>query len=62
MKDVDIPNSLTGFNIPENALESLTEDATKQTRILARSPMLLEREDIFNIYKSAFDGIVTEPN
>jgi len=61
VKDVHIPHSLNGFNIPENALESLTEDAIKQTRILARSPMVLEREDIFNIYKSAFDGIVTEP-
>lgn len=59
--DVHIPSSLKGFNIPESALDSLTEDATKQTRILARSPMLLLREDIFNIYKSAYDGVVIEP-
>ncbi|MBD8521727.1 iron-containing alcohol dehydrogenase [Lysinibacillus fusiformis] len=62
VQDVNIPSTLKGFNIPEEALEQLTDDATKQTRILARSPMLLEREDINAIYRSAFDGEVREPN
>ncbi|MED4885936.1 iron-containing alcohol dehydrogenase [Lysinibacillus fusiformis] len=62
VQDVNIPSTLKGFNIPEEALEQLTDDATKQTRILARSPMLLEREDIYAIYRSAFDGEVREPN
>ncbi|GEN82859.1 alcohol dehydrogenase [Sporosarcina luteola] len=62
VKDVEIPLSLQGFNIPEDALELLTEDATKQSRLLARSPMVLERDDIFTIYKAAFNGIVTEPS
>lgn len=56
VKDVGIPATLKGFNIPESALDSLTDDAVKQTRLLARSPMPLAREDIFNIYKSAFVG------
>ena len=61
VQDVNIPSTLKGFNIPEQALEQLTDDATKQTRILARSPMLLEREDIYAIYRAAFDGEVREP-
>ena len=62
VQDVNIPSTLNGFNIPEEALEQLTDDATKQTRILARSPMLLEREDIYTIYRAAFDGEVREPH
>lgn len=62
VQDVNIPSTLKGFNIPEEALEQLTDDATKQTRILARSPMLLEREDIYTIYRAAFDGEVREPH
>ncbi|GAB0171595.1 iron-containing alcohol dehydrogenase [Lysinibacillus sp. CTST325] len=61
VQDVNIPSTLKGFNIPELALELLTDDATKQTRILARSPMPLERKDIYTIYRAAFDGEVREP-
>jgi len=61
VQDVNIPSTLQGFNIPEIALEQLAEDATKQTRILARSPMPLKREDIYTIYRAAFDGEVLEP-
>ncbi|WP_342544147.1 iron-containing alcohol dehydrogenase [Lysinibacillus sp. FSL K6-4013] len=61
VQDVKIPSTLQGFNIPASALEQLTEDATKQTRILARSPMPLEHEDIYQIYQAAFDGVVREP-
>ncbi|MGY4796243.1 iron-containing alcohol dehydrogenase [Lysinibacillus fusiformis] len=61
VQDVKIPSTLQGFNIPASALEQLTEDATKQTRILARSPMPLEREDIYQIYQAAFAGVVREP-
>ncbi|SCY48367.1 iron-containing alcohol dehydrogenase [Lysinibacillus fusiformis] len=60
VQDVKIPSTLKGFNIPEEALGQLTDDATKQTRILARSPMPLEREDIYAIYRAAFDGEVRE--
>ncbi|MFJ7666255.1 iron-containing alcohol dehydrogenase [Lysinibacillus sp. NPDC097195] len=62
VNDVNIPSTLKGFNIPESALEQLTDDATKQTRILARSPMTLNRDDIFAIYRAAFDGEIREPN
>lgn len=62
VKDVNIPSTFKGFNIQESALEQLTDDATKQTRILARSPMPLHRDDIFAIYRAAFDGEIREPN
>lgn len=60
VEDVGIPSSLKGFNITEEALEGLTEDATKQKRLLARSPMELERADIFTIYKAAYDSVIVE--
>ncbi|WP_110927291.1 iron-containing alcohol dehydrogenase [Bacillus massiliglaciei] len=61
VEDVNIPSSLKGFSIPEEALEALTRDAEKQTRLLSRSPMMLEKKDIFQIYRNAYDGSVTEP-
>ena len=62
VEDVGIPSTLKGFDIPIESLDTLTDDAVKQTRILARSPMELKREDIFAIYKSAFEGVVVEPD
>jgi alcohol dehydrogenase class IV len=61
VRDVGIPNTLRGFNIPESALESLTEDGVQQKRLLARSPLPLHKEDIRIIFQSAFDGVITEP-
>lgn len=60
VEDVGIPSNLQGFDIPESALESLTEDALKQKRILARSPMELGHEEISAIYQAAFDGKIVE--
>ncbi|MDM5201532.1 iron-containing alcohol dehydrogenase [Fictibacillus enclensis] len=61
VNDVGIPNTLSGFDVPESALESLTQDGVKQKRILARSPLPLLEDDIRNIYRSAFEGAVVEP-
>jgi len=60
VEDVNIPSTLKGFNIPEEALESLATDGIEQKRILARSPMPLLYDDIFTIYKAAFDGTIVE--
>jgi alcohol dehydrogenase len=60
VKDVGIPQSLSEFNIPESALESLTQDGVKQKRLLARSPLPIGEEDIREIYRSAFDGRIVE--
>ncbi len=56
VKTVNIPNSLQEFAIEEQHLEGLTVDALKQTRLLARSPLKLEKEDIFTIYNAAYNG------
>lgn len=56
VEKVNIPSTLQGFNIPADALDLLTADATKQTRLLARSPMPLLEDDIYKIYKAAYDG------
>lgn len=58
--DVDIPLNLQGFGITQEALDSLADDAIKQQRILARSPMPLERDDLFTIYQSAYYGEIKE--
>jgi len=60
VEDVNIPSTLKGFNIVEEALENLAKDAIEQKRILARSPMPLLYDDIFTIYKAAFDGEIVE--
>lgn len=60
VRDVGIPATLGGFNIPVAALDSLTEDGVKQQRLLARSPLPLHKEDIRSIYQSAFDGEIVE--
>ncbi|MEI4769763.1 iron-containing alcohol dehydrogenase [Psychrobacillus sp. FJAT-51614] len=60
VEDVNIPSTLKGFNITEDALDSLTSDAIEQKRILARSPMPLLKEDIYAIYKAAYNGIIAE--
>jgi alcohol dehydrogenase class IV len=57
LKDIGIPQALTGFNIPISSLQQLTSDGVKQKRLLARCPMVLSESDIFNIYKSAFLGV-----
>ncbi|KON88539.1 alcohol dehydrogenase [Sporosarcina globispora] len=54
VKDVNIPQTLRSFNIPEEALEELTNDAIKQKRLLDRSPMPLDKEDIYKIYNMAW--------
>ncbi|MED4012117.1 MULTISPECIES: iron-containing alcohol dehydrogenase [Priestia] len=61
VKDVGIPQTLRGFDIPESALQKLTEDGVQQKRILARSPLPLREKDIRAIYQSAYDGAIVEP-
>ncbi|MGB3891916.1 iron-containing alcohol dehydrogenase [Priestia megaterium] len=61
VEDVGIPQTLRGFDIPESALQKLTEDGVQQKRILARSPLPLLEKDIRAIYQSAYDGAIVEP-
>jgi alcohol dehydrogenase len=56
VSDVGLPTTLKDYQIPEFALVSLTEDTIKQKRLLARSPLTLNKKDIYQIYKMAFNG------
>lgn len=57
MKEIGIPQTLQDFDIPETALRSLAMDGAKQKRLLARCPMELDEEAIYEIYSAAFYGI-----
>ncbi|MGN7477169.1 iron-containing alcohol dehydrogenase [Solibacillus silvestris] len=60
VKDVGIPLTLKEFNIEETDLQDLTKDAINQKRLLGRSPMPLLAEDIYSIYKAAYDGTAAQ--
>lgn len=60
IKNIGIPQTLGGFNIPDTAANKLAEDGIKQKRLLARCPMELTKADILKIYESAFAGVITE--
>jgi alcohol dehydrogenase class IV len=51
-----LPVTLRDYGIEESGLSGLTDDAIKQRRLLARSPKVLEKEDILAIYQMAFKG------
>ncbi|MDE5415434.1 iron-containing alcohol dehydrogenase [Alkalihalobacterium chitinilyticum] len=55
-KKLKIPTDLKEYGIEQRHLEMLTDDAMKQKRLLARSPVKLEWKDIFNIYSAAYEG------
>jgi len=52
--DVDIPKGLRSFNIPEDAIRSMAEDAAQITRLLKNNPRVLSTDDIEKIYQSAY--------
>ena len=56
VKEVGLPESLQHYNIKEKDIKLLTENALKQTRLLARSPLELRETEIEKIYKNALEG------
>lgn len=52
--DVNIPKGLRNFNIPEDAIRSMAEDASQITRLLKNNPRVLSTDDIEEIYQSAY--------
>lgn len=56
VRSVGIPDTLQAYDIPQSALDDLTTAAMLQTRLLARTPMTLERSDIFSIYEACHQG------
>lgn len=59
IEDLELPTSLGHYGITEKDLDSLTDNAMKQVRLLSRSPMNLSREAIFEIYANALEGNLT---
>ncbi|SDO37073.1 iron-containing alcohol dehydrogenase [Alkalicoccus daliensis] len=53
---IHIPASLKHYGIKLEDLKGLTENAMEQQRLLQRSPYPLAKEDIYSIYKSAWEG------
>lgn len=56
VRDVGLATSLRHYDIRREDLPRLAEDAVKQTRLLARSPMPLGLEGILRIYGNAWEG------
>lgn len=51
---VNIPTGLRSFDIPEEDLRSMAEDASQITRLLKNNPRVLSTDDIEKIYQSAY--------
>ena len=53
-RKVEIPATLRDFDISEDAIPLLAEEASKVTRLLRNNPRELSKQDIAQIYKEAF--------
>lgn len=53
-RKVEIPATLRDFDISEDAISLLAEEASKVTRLLRNNPRVLSKQDIAQIYKEAF--------
>lgn len=56
IREIGLSLSLQDFGIRREDIERLSQDAIKQTRLLARSPMPYTLDDIRRIYTSAWEG------
>src|SRR5690554_4878017 len=56
IREIGIPTTLKDFGIPESALGLLASQGNKQTRLLARCPVTLDEQAIFEIYANAYFG------
>ncbi|WP_339702766.1 iron-containing alcohol dehydrogenase [uncultured Marixanthomonas sp.] len=52
--DVEIPQKISSFDIPESILPELAADAIQIDRLLRNNPRQLSEQDILAIYKSAY--------
>ena len=53
-RTVEIPATLRDFDISDDAIPLLAEEASKVTRLLRNNPRVLSKQDIAQIYKEAF--------
>ncbi len=54
MKNCGVPQKLSDINVPDSALEKMTDEALKVERLLKNNPRELQRADILEIYQKAF--------
>lgn len=59
VKDVGLPTTIKEYKINEEDIDRLTTNALKQTRLLQRSPKLLDSRAIKEIYSNAYEGKLT---
>ena len=53
-RDVEIPASLSHFDIPEDAIPTMAIEASKVTRLLRNNPRQFTVDEIEDIYRHAF--------
>lgn len=51
---VDIPSGLRSFNVPEDAIPAMAEEASKIDRLMRNNPRKLTAADIEKIYRAAY--------
>ncbi len=51
---VNIPKGIRFFNVPEDEIPAMAEDASKITRLLKNNPRKLDKQEIEEIYRSAY--------
>jgi alcohol dehydrogenase class IV len=51
---VDIPKGMRHFNVPEDAIPLMAEDASKIDRLLKNNPRVFSMKEIEEIYRSAY--------
>jgi len=51
---VDIPTGLRSFNVPEEAIPAMAEEASKIDRLMRNNPRKLTAADIEKIYRAAY--------
>lgn len=56
VKEVGLPENLQHYGITSEDIDLLTENALKQTRLLAKSPLELKEDEIKRIYTNALNG------
>lgn len=57
IQKLDLPTSLQAMKIAKSDIDTLAEDAMKQTRLLVNNPKAVDLEDVKAIYLQAFKGL-----
>ncbi len=58
IKDIGLPTTIRDYNIKSHNIDVLTENGVQQTRLLARSPKVLDEKSIKQIYTNVYEGVL----